>query len=267
MSFTNPVKIETNSRCWDRSYKWAGGMKDVKKPDGTLTQELRANIKSWNSEAKENDYFPPEKKMAIIGFTTGLTGFNGKEGDGAVRYYSNEVLDTWTQPMTLRASGANGTTTLFQDELYEAFKDKKPAGCRYTVFLYFYDFDTKKVNRFELVGSSVGPWFDLEKDNNILHKRWLCIRPGETKKNGTAIFIVPELYYGDVFTQAEIDEIVNSPAYVEYDKFEKKIANGMSTGEMELGQTPAQYEGEASQEYPDASTAQSNTTDLSNVPF
>lgn len=266
MSFTNPVEVRISTRCWDRSYKWSGGSKPTTLPDGREVTELRAEIRSYNSTTEENDIFEPTKKLAVVGFTTALAGFNGQKGAQSIRYYSNEVLDTFNQPLTLYASGANGTETLFKDQMYETFKDKKPTGCKFTVFLYFYDFETKKVNRFEMSGSALGAWFDLDKDNGILHKRWLKILPGEKKTNGSVLFIPPVLEFGDAFTQEEVNEIVNSEAYHGYEKFEKRVAgNQMDTGDFD--QTPAVYDGEQSQELPDASTAQSNVTNLENVPF
>lgn len=265
MSFTNPVEVKTNTRCWNRSYKWSGGTKIVTDANGNKKPELRAEIRSWNTETKANDIYDPNMKLAVVGFTTALTGFNGEKGDKAVRYYSNEVISTFEQPLTVFAASASGTTTLYKDQMYETFKDTKPAGCGYTVFVYFYDFETKTINRFEMTGSALGAWFDLDKENGILHKRWTKIMPGETKVNGSVTFIAPVLEYGDSFTQEEIDEIVKSDAYKAYEHFEQRVSNGQVERADSIDQTPAAYDGEQSQELPDASTA--NTTDLSNVPF
>lgn len=267
MSFTNPVEVKSSTRCWSRSYKWSGGTKVVTDANGNKKPELRAEIRSWNTNTNANDVLDPNMKMAVVGFTTGLAGFNGEQGDKVIRYYSNEVISTFEQPLTLYAAGAGGTKTIYKDQMYETFKNDKPQGCKYTVFVYFYNFDTKNIDRFEMSGSALGAWFDLDKENGILHKRWTKIMPGETQVNGSVTFIPPVLEYGDMFTQAEIDEIVSSPAYKDYEAFEKKVSGGQVERADGIDQTPDVYDGEQSQEYLDASTAAPNTTDLTGVPF
>lgn len=272
MSFTNPRAVQTNSRCWARNYRWAGGMKNTKDAQGNIKSELRAEIRSWNKEAESNDILPPEMKLAVVGFTAGISGYNGEKGDKSTRYYSNEVISSFEQPFTVFSSNkVAGTKKIYKNQIYSTFKEGKPKGCDLVNFIYFYNFDTKKIDRFEVAGCARTPWFNLDKKDGILHKRWLLIKQGDPVVNGTVTFVPPIYDFGDMFTQAEIDEIVNSEAYKAYGAFEDKIAAGKfdnGSFENDIDQTPEYYDGEDSQELPDASTAQpANVTDLSGVPF
>lgn len=273
MSFTKPVEVKSVGKCWNRAYRWLGGEKEIVLEDGRKVKELRPNVMSYNAETEQKEYFDPNMKMAVVGFTTGVTGFvpGQTAQDKGIRYFSNEVVDSFSQPIKVFKVDGTGTNVIF-DGLYSAVKNNKPQGLKFVNYLYFYDFDTKVINRFEITGAALGPWFKLDKADGVLHKRWLKIMPGDTKRVGQNDFIEPVLEYGDLFSQAEIDEIVNSEAYKTYDMWEQKLRdNQVDTGDFAVDQTPAQYEGEGSQEYPDASTARpasaQNTTDLTNVPF
>lgn len=275
MSFTNPVKMGSSTRAWSSKYTWSGGEK-FKSAEST-EKEVRPEIRKYDSETKESTVLEPRMKLAVVGVTTSVEGMemnpSSRPGEAKkpTRFYSNEVLSTADQPITVYRSDENGNVKVFEG-MYNQYKNEKPSYVGYQVNVYFYDFATKKVDRFDMKGSARGAWFDLENKNELQHKNWLIIRPSEkVERKGTTTFMPPLLEFGAAFTQDEIAEIVNSDAYKAYEKFEQKIGDGKVEVDG-IDQTPVQYDGEGSQEYPDASQAQpaqvqNNTTDLSNVPF
>lgn len=226
MSFENPVINNQFVKCWDRAYRWSGGAKQKTLEDGTIARVVEAQIKSYNSTTKENDLFPPEMKIAVIGVTTQIGGGTYDQNNPAnnARFYSNEVLNTFDQKLRVFKKTATGTEKLY-DDVYQNFKDTKPQGMELQVNIYFYSFQNKTVNRLELTGSARNEWYGSKLNNKNLYEHWLKIEKGEMKTTGQTDFVVPKYTLGDSYTPEERMEIVDASSYKEYAAWEKRLLN------------------------------------------
>lgn len=229
MSFENPIINKTYSRCFDFKYKWKAALKDqVKLEDGSVAEKLNPQWEFYDYEKKESGYLPPDLKVCVIGVTTqiGGTRFDGNKNLQA-RYWSNEVLNTFDTPLRVfmdSGSSENKESKKIYDDLYQNFKDEKPAGMSLQINVYFYDFKSKKVGRIELLRSSVHPWFEKKMGyNEDLYKRWLLFGLGEKKDAAGNAYYEPSIELGDSYTINERDEVINSQAYKEYAKWEKGL--------------------------------------------
>lgn len=267
MSFENPIIHSTYQKPWDRSYEWKSGKHKKTLEDGTIAQVIEGEIRSYNTETKSTDVFPGTMKLAVVGVTTCIGGYHyvAKGSPQNTRFWSNEVLNTFDEPMKVfRKSEAKGTEKVFED-LYKNFKDNRPQGMELQINLYFYNFKSKKVDRLTLRGCSRNAWFAAKMNNRELYEKFVIIEPGEMQTTGSVDFVPPKYNWGSTYTAEERAEIIQSESYKQYAQWEKNLANGLaeSTG---IDQTPPSYEDEYNQETGEV-IEEDAPVDLDSIPF
>lgn len=279
MSFNNPDKDQTGPmKIHTRSYSWSGGEKAIDPNDPTQGKRAFAEIRYYEGagqSAIKGKLDNPTMKFAVLGQTFSVNGFDSK-GSAAtnVSYFSNETT-AWGQPLKVYKRDARGTEPVATGS-YKQVKDElgKLIKCQHNV--YFYDFERKCIDRFTFSGSSYGAWTDFKKAiGKDVYTGFVVIEPGKAETFPTGVAIIPKFSLPATYTETERAELTEiAKAMDEYEKFlEDKAANLENEDGGGIDQTPYAYDGEQSQEMPDASTATpapaqpANTTDLGDVPF
>lgn len=265
MSFTKPVINNNFVRVWNRAYRWSGGGREKVLEDGTTATVLVGGISSYNSETKSKDFFDPNMKIAVVGVTSTIGGgvYDNNLGKYTTRFYANEVTNTFDQPLKVFKRTETGSEVLYEAP-YASFKNDKPQGMELQVNVYFYNFTTKQIDRFELLGCARNEWFGSKLGNNkALYEQFLHITQGEQRTAGATKFVVPKYDLAERYTDEQRNEIINSEAYKAYAAWEEGLEKNVATSDPSVNQTPAQYDGEGSQEIID----EDSPIDLDDVPF
>lgn len=276
MSFLNPDKDQSGPmKIHARSYTWSGGEKAIDPNDPTQGKKAYAEIRYYEGSGQsaiKGKLDNPTMKFAVIGQTFSVSGFDSKGTPGSnVSYFSNETT-AWGQPLKVYKRDTHGTEVVASGS-YKQVKDVlgKLIKCQHNV--YFYDFARKCIDRFVFSGSSYGAWTDFKKGiGKNIYTGATIIEPGKTEVFPTGAAVIPKFTLPAVYTEAERTEVTEvAKAMDEYEKFLEDKADGLDAVDTEIDQTPYVYDGEQSQELPDASTAAptqpANTTDLGDVPF
>lgn len=282
MSFNNPDKESFgSSRVYSRNYTWSGGHEEAIDPNDPSKGTKPGAIIKWREgtgDSAEKGVVMPPIKIAIIGVTFSVGKFIGSETPGAnVNYTSNETsqrgqtlhLTKWTSrgPEPVKSGSYNDLATAVP-------------GLKCRNHVYFYDFERQCIDRFTFEGSSYGAF--KEYNNSVKTNKYTAptiVEQGEYKTWNVGKAFLPKFSLGTPYTEAERAEISKVAEIM--DEFEEKLAElartGYSRGDSDFSggegvdQTPAAYDGEGSQELPDASTAApaqpTNTTDLGDIPF
>lgn len=253
-----------------RSYSWSGGEKKIDPNNLAAGKKAYAEIRyyegSGQGSIKGTGSIP--MNLAVIGVTFSVNGFDSQgTADTNVSYFSNETC-AWGQPLTVYKKDSRGTEIAAEGS-YKEIKDKlgKLIGCQHNV--YFYDFERKCIDRFCFKGSSYGAWTDYSKaiGKEAKYTAFTRVSEGEAKEFTTGVAILPKLELLQPYSPEQLAEI--RAVAVKMDEYETYLAsrqNGAPTNSID--QTPAQYEGEGSQEYPDASTAPvAAPNDMADIPF
>lgn len=274
MSFLNPDKDQNGSlKIHTRTYTWSGGEKAINPDNPTQGKKAFAEIRYYEGSGQSSvkGKIPePKMRLAVIGQTFSVAGFDSQGTPGSnVSYFSNETT-TWGQPLKVYKRDARGTEVVATGT-YKEVKDQlgKLIKCQHNV--YFYDLDRKCIDRFTFSGSSYGAWTDYKKAvGKDVYTGMTIIEPGQAETFPTGVAIIPKLSLPQPYTDAERAEVAEVATKMDdYEKFlESRIGQNSADGGVD--QTPYAYDGEQSQEMPDASTApvpQANVTDLGDLPF
>lgn len=281
MSFLNPEADKQNdtSKVHVRELEWSGGVKQDPK-DPTVSRayaEIRTREGSGDSAVK-GKLDEPKMRFAPLGMATfAMGGVVAHDNAGGVKtytsYFSNETT-AYGQPLRVFKRTPDGSITVAAEGEYNEIYEKVGQFAKGQYYLYFYDFDRKCIDRFCFKGSSKNEWKAFQKTmgQGQLYKGAIVIEPGEFKQfpvGGGAI--LPKFSQPAPYTEAELAEI--KPFAEQYMAYEEgcvkralQIAREMEEGGTgaSINQTPAQYEGEGSQEYPDAPAT---TYDMTDAPF
>jgi len=276
MSFNNPDKDQSGVlKIHTRSYSWSGGEKVINPDDPTQGKKAYAQIRYYEGSGQSSVkgvLDAPTMKLAVIGQTFSVGGFDSQGTKASqVSYFSNETT-AWGQPLKVYKRDARGTEVV-DTGTYKAIKERmgKLIKCQHNV--YFYDFERKCIDRFVFSGSSYSAWTDYKKAiGKNVYTGATIIEPGAPETFSTGVAIIPKFSLPTPYTDAEREEVAAIAG--EMDKYEKFLET--KTNEADDGgidQTPYTYDGEDSQEMPDAPTAPApaptpaNTTDLGDMPF
>lgn len=267
MSFLNPDKEKRGQSIHVNSYRWSGGPKDFTLPDGTNAKKPQAEIVYYDGTQNQKVALP--FKMAIIGVTSQVRGYTQGQTQGSgVSYWSNETVN-FGDKMTVWRKDADGTTK-FAEGTYGEIKGRLKGIAAYQINVYFYNFEKKQIDRFEMQGSARGPFMDYDKRfRSDKYKAFTVMTAGELAHSPVADYYPPVITLDTTpYTAEQIEEIKG--VAVRFDEYEAELAKA-AMGEADAAafdQTPAQYEGEGSQEYQDApAPTQEPTADLKDVPF
>lgn len=274
MSFLNPDKDEQSSRkIHVRSYTWSGGKtKPIDENNPEAGEKPYVEIKWYEgagqskTEGIYDGSFPI--KLAVIGVTFQVTGYVGSKTPGAaVSYFSNETTK-YGQELVLHMKDVRGFKEVGRgsfDKLKEQFGETIKS--QYNV--YFYDFERKCIDRFSFKGSSTSEWKEYRKQvRKNIYTGFTLLSQGEFKKFDVGKAIVPSFELRAPYTDAEREEII--PFAEQYEEYENNLANSSEqVPQDEYNQTPASYDGESSQELPDAPVEDNSdeAINLEDIPF
>lgn len=276
MSFLNPDKDQTGSpKIYTRTYTWSGGEKAINPNDPTQGKKAYAEIRYYEGSGQSSikgKLDEPRMRLAVIGQTFSVNGFDSQGTPGSnVSYFSNETT-TWGQTLKVYKRDARGTEPVENGTgTYKQVKNVlgKLIKCQHNV--YFYDFDRKCIDRFTFSGSSYGAWTDFKKMvGKDVYTGAVIVEPGKAGTFPTGVTITPQFTLPRPYTEAERAEVAEVATKMEeYEAYLDKRANDIAgdNDSEDVDQTPYAYDGEQSQEMPDASTAPENTTDLGDAPF
>lgn len=279
MSFLNPDKDQTRSpKIYTRTYTWSGGEKAINPNDPTQGKKAYAEIRYYEGSGQSSikgKLDEPRMRLAVIGQTFSVSGFDSQGTPRSnVSYFSNETT-IWGQTLKVYKRDARGTEPVKNGTgTYKQVKNAlgKLIRCQHNV--YFYDFDRKCIDRFTFSGSSYGAWTDFKKMiGEDVYTGAVIIEPGKAETFSTGVAIIPQFTLPTPYTEAERAEVAEVATKMEeYEAYLNKRANDVAGGHdtKNVDQAPYVYDGEQSQEMPDASTApvpQANVTDLGDLPF
>lgn len=275
MSFNNPDKDQNGSmKLHTRSYSWSGGEKAIDPNDPTQGKKAYAEIRYYEGSGQsaiKGKTDAPTMRIAVIGQTFSVSGFDSQGTPGSnVSYFSNETT-AWGQPLKVYKRDARGTEVVPNGTgSYKEIKDRlgKLIKCQHNV--YFYDFDRKCIDRFVFSGSSYGVWTDFKKAiAKDIYTGAVIIEPGKTEVFPTGAVVLPKFSLPTPYTEQERAEVAEVATKMDdYEAYLEKRIAGLDNDDGDgIDQTPYSYDGEQSQELPDASQAPQNVTDLGDVPF
>lgn len=273
MSFLNPDKDQSGAmKIYARSYSWSGGEKPIDPNDPTQGKKAYAEIRYYEGSGQsaiKGKIDAPTMKLAVIGQTFSVSGYDSKGVKGSeVSYFSNETT-AWGQTLKVYKRDARGTEVVATGS-YKEVKDElgKLIKCQHNV--YFYDFERKCIDRFVFAGSNYGAWTDFKKAvGKDVYTGVVIIEPGKTEVFPTGAAVIPKFTLPTPYTEAERAEVAEVATKMDdYEKYLESRADKMDESGIGIDQTPYSHDGEQSQELPDASTAQpENVTDLGDLPF
>lgn len=272
MSFLNPDKDNQGAqKIHVRSYSWSGGEKAIDPNNLAAGKKAYAEIRyyegSGQSTVKGKGNIP--MKLAILGTTFQVSGYRKGATEGSdVSYFSNETTK-WGQEMVVFQRDAQGIREVARgsyDDVNRVLGDN--VKCQYNA--YFYDVERKCIDRFCFKGSAYGEFSTYKKAiRREIYTGYTLIEEGEAKEFPTGLSILPKISLQEGgYTEAELEEITKAAEhYEEYENYLEK--NGEKSDQDEYDQTPSQYDGEGSQELPDAPVDNSGeeAINLSDIPF
>ena len=239
-----------------RKIRWRGG---------EHLEEGRYRLSYYDKERDESVEYKLPFVICPLDSTTTITG--GGEG---YRYWSNESVYGTTMKLHRTTYHDDGSYTdeIVAEGTYQQIVDivgvpdkngKKhlPADMKYTNNLYYYNFESKQIEVFEMKGSAVRPFFNYTKANRGWNQKKLKIAVDEELKKTGAVYYYQPAYFDAGEYSDEEKEIMNKAdaEVVDYIKTITKVGADADS----VDQTPAQYDGEQSQE--------NDEVDLSDVPF
>ena len=245
-----------------RYYRWSGGEKKVE-INGETVKKLKGELVYWDGEAMQSQELP--FTFCVLEQTSSVTGFAPKSSGDGVRYYSNEIT-SFDEPIKVTRRDNSGSEVIAEG-IYQNVKKNLPEGCKFQTNLYIYNPTEQRIERINLKGSALSAFITFGQKNKGIYEHTVTMDVGEEHTTGSVDYIEPKFILGDKYTDedmkilAEQDKIV-----VDYLKGKREAnMNGAGEAETENGevvdQTPAQYDGEQSQE------ASSDEITIGDVPF
>lgn len=237
-----------------RYYRWSGGEKKITLESGETVKKLKGELVYWDGEAMQSQPLP--FTFCVLEQTSSVTGFAPRSAGDGVRYYSNEIT-SFDEPIRVTRRDNNGSEVIAEG-IYQSVKKSLPEGCKFQTNLYIYNPEAERIERINLKGSALSAFINFGQKNKGIYEHVVTLDAGEEKTNGTVDYIEPKFTLGEKYTDSDMkvlseqDQIV-----VDYLKG-KREANMNGAGEIDAGgegsidQTPAQYEGEQSQDTGDS---------------
>lgn len=240
---TNPAKA---------FHKWAGG---------------KGELVHWNGEENVASKLP--FKFAILEQTRRIQGFVPGRGQGdSARFYSNEAVD-YNDVITVMRKEQNKAAEEVISGKYADIKSKLPEGAKYASVLYILNVETGEIECLTLSGCSVGAFIDFSKKNKIYENFVEITGKGEEEHMGASTFYRPVFAVSDPYSREDMDMLVKKDAEV-IDWLKEVHNKSGATSSDPIDQTPAQYDGEGSQEIIEEEPSQDNNkgeVDFSSIPF
>lgn len=281
MSFNNPDKESYgSSKLYTRNYKWSGGLEKPVDPNNEAAGIVPYAAITWregSGEDVQKGEVQPGMKIAVIGVTFSANKYVGADTPGNWANYQTNETTEWNQTLHLTKWTSQGGIHEASGSFNE-LKAKVP-GLKAQYHVYFYDFELERIDRITFSGSSYGVWKDY--NTSVKEKKYTAptiIEQGEYKKWNVGKAFLPKFSLDTPYTPEQ--RAILEKVAVAMDEYEEQLAKIALEGYGNDGkdydsagdQTPAVYDGEASQELPDASTAPApapapNTTDLGDIPF
>lgn len=271
MSFLNPDKEQTQRmQIHVRSYSWSGGEKPINPANPAEGKKAYSEIRWYEGSGQglTKGKIKAPMKIAVIGQTFSVSGFDS-QGTAAtnVSYFSNETTQ-WGQTLTVYKKDAKGVEVVAKGS-YKSVKEKlgKLIHCQHNV--YFYDIEQKIICRFTFAGSSYAEWTEYKKlVGKDIYTGMTLIEDGEAKTFATGVAIVPKFTLQPHYSEAQIAEIGEVATKMDdYEVYLNKRVDQIDADEAAIDQTPSYYEGEQSQEFPEAPEPVAQTADMTDVPF
>lgn len=261
MSFNKPEARGTMNPA-KLTYRWSGGEKEITLPDGTTAKQAKAELRYYDGESQQTVELP--FKFCVIGTTTAIRGYHPNGGQ-PINYYSNETVD-FQQQMKLMRKDANGTQVVAEGTYSQIKAKGLPQGARYTQFVYFYNPQSKQLERFEFSGAAVSEFIQFGQSHKV-YDAPISISEGELKKTPVATFIAPKFEQGESYGEAQRELL--KKVCDEFDAFALKLTGGdmQTEGDYQENQEPVLYDGEQSQEPVEETKKEEATPDFNDVPF
>lgn len=240
-----------------RYYRWSGGAKDVILPDGSKAKQPRGELLFYNGEEMES--IPLPFTFCVLEQTSSITGYAPNQGSAA-RYFSNEITSA-DEIMQVSRQTNEGTSIILKGK-YKDIKSQLPKGAKYQTNLYIYNPTENRIERINMNGSCLSSWIEFCRKNRGIYEHVVSISAGELKTTANTVdFIAPKFELGAGYSPEEEKVLVaQDNIVIEYLKY-RRNANLANAPHSELGQvvpaevevagvdqTPAQYDGEGSQE-------------------
>ena len=226
----------------------------------------------WDGQANVEEPLPFE--FAILEQTRRIQGF-APRGANNIRYYSNETT-SYDDEIAVMAKPDNGAATEVIRGKYSDIKEKLPQGAKLSICLYIYNLVTNQIECLTLQGASLSAFIEFSKKNKIYESSVIMDR-GVEKTMGSVKFFPPAFSIGQSYEPDLFEQLTEADGKVI--EYQKSIRSKNTTGEGpdKIDQTPAQYEGEFSQEAkpvlhedsaesPDE-TGEQNAVDFNSIPF
>ena len=171
---------------------------DVKNPAVKFFQWSgdEGTINFYDKEAKEKVNVPTPFTFLVLDKLITITGYSDDDKSG---YWSNEILNTKTDTLTVRTK--SGIKAI---GYYDEVKTLVGAKFAQSVYIAFYD-DNKqlRIGNFKLNGCAVSAWIEFCKGKNIYQNAITIVGRGEEQTKGKT------KYYAPVFATKEVSEATN----------------------------------------------------------
>lgn len=232
-----------------RYYRWSGGEKKVE-INGETVKKLKGELVYWDGEAMQSQPLP--FTFCVLEQTSSVTGFAPRSAGDGVRYYSNEIT-SFDEPIKVTRRDNSGSEVIAEG-LYQNIKKSLPDGCKFQTNLYIYNPETQRIERINLKGSALSAYINFGQKNKGIYEHVVTLDVGEQKTTGSVDYIEPKFILGEKYTEDDMKTLSEQDRIVvEYLKGKReanlKGAGDIDTGgEMAIDQTPAQYDGEQSQD-------------------
>lgn len=243
-------------------YRWSGGLKNVTLSDGTEAKQLKGELVFFNGEEMEATDLPFE--FCLLDQSASVTGYNP---NGDARFYSNEF--TSNKEIVRVTKDTDGNREVVAEDYYANLKGHLPEGAKYQSNLYVYVPAHDRIERLNLKGSALSAWIEFGQKNKGIYNHTVKLDAGEKKTMGTVEFIAPKFEFGQEYDDTQKEQLTKYATVVSEYLKTKRQANLENAGEpdVQIDQTPTQYEGEQSQETPTEEEKEEGGITLSDVPF
>lgn len=254
-----------------RYYRWSGGEKKVTLDSGEVVKKLKGELVYWDGEAMRAQDLP--FTFCVLEQTSSVTGFAPKSMGEGVRYYSNEIT-SFDEPIRVTRRDSNGSEVVAEGK-YQNVKRKLPEGCKFQTNLYIYNPAEQRVERINLKGSALSAYIEFGQKNKGIYDHVVTMSVGDEHTTGAVDYVAPKFELGEHYTDEDMKVLsAQDQIVVEYLKG-KREANLSGAGDDDtageintvIDQTPAQYDGEQSQEQPVANGNGDGEITYGDIPF
>ena len=148
-----------------------------------------------------------------------------------------------------------------------------PNGAKFQTNLYVYNPDTQRIERFNMHGSCLSAWIEFSKaQKGKIYEHAVSISQGEKKNVGSVEFVAPKFALDQKYGDEEI-KLLSDQDKIVIDYLKTRRESNLNRGEFDSGsgggasdQTPAQYDGEGSQEQT-AQNQEDQEISFDDIPF